>query len=617
MTAEDLVYVKTELNKSREELLEVIVILRKEAVENEIYRIENSRAITAMAKDFQTLKAKAELLHNENEELKAALIHLSDINKLKTINIYGRGTERLNDIMAAPAGVDEIDEETAEIIDFTDIVVKKFNTVSKQVVEGSSKKGRKKTGKRKEDFSKLPQKQKFLLDIESLNEQYGAGNWRIAFWNRHTTIQNNPATVYALNTYTPVISIGLEHELVTVPYDGALLKRSFASPSIAAEIIYQKYFLAVPLYRQEMSFADFGLNLSRQTMCNWVIRFASDFFGPVYDYLQEQLLAVAYHQCDETTLLVNKDGRSAGSKSYVWVHITSELMDVNPIILFSYELTRGTDHLRRFYEDFEGFITCDAYCAYQVLEKEKQSVITVCGCMMHMRRRYTQSLSLIDKSGLDADTLLQLTETQALIFIGKIYDADEQLKTLTSQERKEKRGTIVKPLVKEYYDYIESLDINNPLMSKRLKDAINYSLNQKEHLCRFLNDGNIPIDDGATERHIRPFAIGRNNFLFCDSIAGAESTAILYTMVETAKANHANVYWYLRYVLEEMPKHMEDTGRGFLKTMTPWSEEYREYEKQHTSLLKCELDTNEYSSPPRPPRKSDYKSDNTAAAEVA
>ncbi|NDO69734.1 transposase, partial [Schaedlerella arabinosiphila] len=125
----------------------------------------------------------------------------------------------------------------------------------------------------------------------------------------------------------------------------------------------------------------------------------------------------------------------------MWVHITSELLNTSPIILFCYELTRGTDHLRKFYQDFQGFITCDAYCSYQVLEKEKQEVITVCGCMMHLRRRFANSLALIDKTGLSEEKIRQLPEAQALILIGKIYDADEALKNLSAEERRIQRET--------------------------------------------------------------------------------------------------------------------------------------------------------------------------------
>lgn len=287
----------------------------------------------------------------------------------------------------------------------------------------------------------------------------------------------------------------------------------------------------------------------------------------------------------------------------MWIHITSELLATHPIILFCYELTRGTDHLRKFYEDFKGYITCDAYCSYQVLEKENQNVIHVCGCMMHMRRRYAQSLALIDKSKMTDAKIQALPETRALMLIGKIYDADEALKSLSAEERLAKRKAVVSPLVDEYFEFVDGIDTSDPFIGNRLKDAVKYSRNQKEYLCRFLTDGNIPVDNGACERNIRAFTIGRNNFLFCDTIDGAEAVAIMYTMVETAKANKANVYYYLKYILERMPRHMEDTDTSFLKAMVPWSEEYREYERINTCGRTPEIPPGIYDSKPRTPKK--------------
>lgn len=600
MTTDDLRYIQKELNKSRDELLEIVVALKKQADKDAIYRIENERALTAMAKDYQNIANRLAEALTENKALRETLTRIAEQDQLKTRTLFGRGTEKLSDILHAPLDKEESDEDQEEPGPSPEPCGK---TTSVMGCGPRKKHGKKHIGKREEDLSRLPRKQKFILDIKGLDQMYGEGNWRIAHWHRHTTVEYDPAAMYALDTFTPVVSVGLEHELHTAPGPCVLLRGSLASPSLAAQICYQKFFLSLPLYRQEQSFANFGLTLSRQTMSNWVLRFAFDYFGPVYDHLKDQLLSLAYHQCDETSLRVLRDGRPAGAKSYMWVHITSELLDTAPIILFCYELTRGTDHLRKFYQDFQGFITCDAYCSYQVLEKEKQEVITVCGCMMHLRRRFANSLALIDKAGLSEEEILQLPEAQALLLIGKIYDADEALKNLSSEERRIRRETIVRPLVEEYYAFTEDIDSKDPLISNRLKDALNYSQNQKEYLCRFLEDGNIPIDDGATERHIRAFAIGRNNFLFCNTVDGAEAMGILYSIVETAKANKANVYYYLRYILEMMPGHMEETDRGFLDPMMPWSEEYREYEQQHMLLCQPELLPNEYSSPPKTPRK--------------
>jgi hypothetical protein len=606
MTTEDMRYIQNdELNKSNAELLELVAVLRRQLMEELGYRTENSNALTAMAFEFQKNKQELEVLRKENKELKEALTHMTEKEQLKTKDIFGRGTEKLSDIFDASMIREEQDEAECEVIELPDLFEPESSVNQREPFHAARHKGKKQPGKRDDDLSKLPKEQKFLINFEELNRLHGEGNWRIAFWHCHRTMEHNPAVAYALETYTPVISVGLEHSLVSMPYETALLPRSFASASLVAAILFQKYFLAVPLYRQEEAFECMGVNLSRQTMCNWVLRFSFEYFGSIFDYMYKLLMMVSYHQCDETTLRVNKDGRKPGSKSYIWVHITSELLNTHPIILFCYELTRGTDHLRKFYKDFEGFISSDAYCSYQVLEKEKKDVIIVCGCMAHMRRRFVQSFDLINKSNMSIEAIDQLPETRALTLIGKIYNADEQLKNLSADKRKLQRDFAVRPLVKEYFNYIESLDTADPTMTNRLKDAINYSLNQKEHLCRFLEDGNIPIDNSASERIIKPFVIGRKNFLFCDSIDGAKATAIMYTIVETARANGANVYYYLRYVLEEMPRHMDDTDRSFMDAMLPWSAEYREYERIHTSSLDTIRRQDEYSSPPKTPRKKE------------
>jgi len=601
MDTNDVAYVEKELLMSREGLLKIIADYRRRENEEAAYRIENQNALTAMAKDYQALKKKLEAVEIENNRLKDALAHIAEQNQLKVKDIFGRRTEKLADVIDAQPDTEYEDEAMAEIVELP-TKVPGISVISSGLKK-SRVQGKKRVGKREEDLSKLPQSTEFQLDIAGLDQKYGEGNWRIAFWHNHRTVEVNPQTTYVLNTYSPVISAGLEHELHTIKNPGVLLKNSIASASLVALVLYQKFFMSLPLYRQEWCFENFGLILSRQTICNWVIRFSFDLFGPVYDYLKNLMLAIPYHQCDETTLIVNNDDRPAGTKSYLWIHITSELLKIHPIILFCYEQTRGTDHLRKFYEDFMGYITCDAYCSYKVLGKENQEIIAICGCLTHMRRRYVKSLALIDKSKLSDAEILSLPETIALTLIGKIYEADEALKSLSAIERQAKRDEVVRPLMDEYFNFVDGIDTSDPLISNRLLDAINYSKNQRDFLMMFLKDGNIPIDNGASERHIRAFAIGRKNFIQCASTDGAEAVAIMYTIVETAKANDANVYYYLKYILEQMPRYMERTDLSFLETMMPWSLEYKEYERNHTSGINKDPSPGIYASKPCTPTK--------------
>ncbi len=546
-----------------------------------------------MMKEYQKVKEELDAVRKELKQKSELLNKTLDKDVLQTNTIFGRGTERFSDLLSKEKTEELIDEDEAP--GEAENIVASLPTVISQK-ENHSKRGNsdprvgKPTGKREDALSKLPQQDLFAINIPELDEKFGDGNWTIAFWKKHRMVKKQEALYYVENTYTPVISHGIGHEMETIPYEGQFLKHSIVSPSLLASIIYQKYRLGVPLYRQEQAMKDFGLSISRQTMSNWIMWASNELFWPVANYLNEYMKTIPYQQCDETTLQVIHDDRKAGSKSYVWVHITSELLKTHPIVCFCFELTRGTDHLRKFYQDFEGYITCDAYGAYHVLGKENEDRILICGCMMHLRRRFAKAFFLLNTQNLTPEVMDTLPEVKALKMIGDIYRADESLKHLSAEARQKRRQSEVRPLVESFYDYVESVDLSNPSLSDYCKDGFQYALNQKSYLCRFLEDGNIPIDDGATERHIRPFAIGRNNFLFCNTIAGAEAMATVYTLVETAKANGANAYWYLRYLMDEMPKHLDGTDRSFLPEMLPWSEPFLRYQEEHRHLGNPDLE---------------------------
>lgn len=603
-------------DKSGRELLEFLARALDELKEFDAILIENSRANAAMAKDYMSLVDKCRTMEEEIKMLKTALNKSVHDNQIKTSDIFGRSTEKLSEIIDTPAPKEIVDEDTVEesganIIPTVEETGTNIIPIDKAPLESKNnevtrKRRKKSLGKRKKDLANIPSVNVYQLDVNELDRQYGENNWRITYWHSHRSVECIPTTVYEKILYVPVISVGLEHMLCSIPQEIVLIKNSIASASLAALILYHKFFLALPIYRQEIYFKNLGLILSRQTMNNWANRLSMEVFSLLYDRMTELLMQVEYHQCDETYIQVNKDGREAGSKSFMWVHISSELVNEHPIIIYSFELTRGTDHLRKFYEDFKGYITCDAYISYHVLGKENLDVIIICGCMMHLRRRFVKSLSLIDTKGLDYNTIEALPETKVLKLIGKIYDEDEPLKALSAEKRKEMRDQKVRPLINELYEYIDNFDITDHLVSDRLKDAFQYARNQKDYMTKFLENGNIPIDNGATERTIRSLAIGRNNWIACDSITGAETTAIMYSIVETAKANKVNVYLYLRYLLEQIPIYLDGKSLDFLDNMLPWSEEYLSYEKtQKMSIPNLVLKENEYYTRPKTPRKKE------------
>lgn len=583
----------TELRAENEEL-------RKENAQNAIYRDENTKTFIQMSKEYKIVCSQLEEIKKENHELKKLLAKSIEKEQLKTKEIFGRSSEKIDEILNA--SVEEIIDEAVEETAVLNHMERRIKHITNNQ---STNKGKKKTGKRENDFSSLPEIIKYQLDVEKLNKEHGEFNWRIVRWNVNRKIEYPKMTAYVLKTFVPVISVGLEHHMVSLPSANELYPGSFVSASLASEILYQKYCMFLPVYRIENAFKNMGMNISRQTMCNWINNFSDMYFRMIYDYLIECLMDVHYHQADETTYQTIMDGRPAGAKSYIWVHKTSELCECNPIVIYSYERTRGTDHLREFYKDFSGYITCDAYCAYQTFEKENADVITVCCCFAHMRRRYADALSLIDKKNMTEEQITELSETKALIMIGNIYNADKELRDFSHEERKARRDIYVRPLVEEYFKFIEKIDITNPDLSEKCRDAIKYSLNQKEKLMNFLLDGNLPLDNNSCERSVKSVALLRRASLFSYSVEGAQANTIMHSIVETARANNANLYWYIRYILEVMPTRLNGTDRNFLKSMTPWSQEYKEYERKHSFVLDAPYEHAGLDEKPKTPRKKD------------
>lgn len=281
-------------------------------------------------------------------------------------------------------------------------------------------------------------------------------------------------------------------------------------------------------------------------------------------YTEEQLNRYHVIQADETPCLVNKDGRPAGSRSWMWVYRSGHLYQKGQIVLYEFQKTRNTSHPREFLKNYSGICVTDGYQVYHTLEKEKED-LTIAGCWVHGRRRFDESLKVIPKEGRSKSTAyLVMKQIQA------IYREEGKLKELTCEERLQQRQLVVKPLVDALFVYLKSTSQNVSAKSK-LGEAYGYMLNQEKYLRVFLTDGEVPIDNNASERAIKGFCIGKN-WQVIDTISGAKSSAIIYSIAETAKANNLKPYEYFEYLLSVIPEHMEDTDTSFLEDLLPWSE---------------------------------------------
>lgn len=601
---------------SREELILSIRRLMEECSEKDAILEIHSAASTEMSIQFRQVRDENTALKKENKELLRQNRNLTDQLQMKSKDLFGRKSEKSSGIADAildDTPTDPLEETQAETGQDNpdtqeDEEIPSAADLQKAMHHGGSRKpkGKKTSGKRKSDLDHLPTKTFYDLDVDELDRKYGEGNWRIAFWRQEDTIESMHTVQYHKCTFHPIISVGLEHALVCPEPCGKILPGSLASSSLVAEVMYQKAVQCVPSYRMEADFLRSGVPLSRQTITNWINRFSNDLLVTVADHMAALLVLRKHNQCDETPYLVIRDGRKAGAKSFMWVHTSSELDPGNPVIVYRFELTRATDHLRRFYGDsgFSGNITSDAYCSYDTLEKEYPD-IHGSGCLMHVRRRFFYASLLIRIKGKTPEVFRNLPEIKALALIDEINDADRPLKILPPEERLRIRKTLVTGKVDAFFDYIKTLDADDPSYSEKLRDAIQYALNQEKKIRRFLDDPMIPADNGFAERSIKPFATARRNWLFSCSIEGAEAAAVLFTLIETAKANQAHPYYYLKYLLETLPKQKITKENTFLDDCMPWSEVYKAYE---VSEKKAAMQFFADQCPPvipRTPRKKD------------
>ena len=429
----------------------------------------------------------------------------------------------------------------------------------------SRRKPQKKQGKREEDLEGLPVVVvEHSMTDDELEDKFGKDGWKQLPDEVYRRYSFTPAKVEVEEHHVKVYAGKKTEEIVKAEHPECLLRGSLVSPSLEAAVMNAKYVNAVPLYRQEQEFERYGLHISRQNMANWTIQCADRYLAVLYDYLHEKLYSYHVLQADETPVLVNKDGRPAGSKSYMWVYRTGRMYTERQIVLYEYQKTRNASHPREFLKDFNGVCVTDGYQVYHTIEGERED-LRIAGCWSHARRRFDEAVKALPKQKQkDSRAYLALTMIQA------IYREEKQLKDLPAGERKDRRQLSVKPMVEAYFTWVRE---NLPKVPPKSKtwEGFNYSLNQEKYLKVFLDDGEVPMDNNAAEQSIRGFCIGKKNWVMIDTIAGAKASAIIYSIAETAKANNLKPYDYFEYLLTEIPKHLDDTDRSFLDDLLPWS----------------------------------------------
>ena len=373
--------------------------------------------------------------------------------------------------------------------------------------------------------------------------------------------------VFEVHEHHIAVYKGRNGKIIKAEHPKEMLNGSIATPSVVSAVIHGKYTNAVPLYRQEQEFARNDVNISRQTMANWVITSAERYISLVYDRMKEELLNSPVIHADETPVMVTKDGREGMHRNYMWVYRSGSMCKANQVVLYDYQKTRKADAPYGFLSGFDGKLVCDGYQVYHTLENREDTDFKVAGCWAHARRPFAQ----VYKS-LGEEKAAGTVAAEALVQIQNIYHTDNKLLKLSPSERKKRRKTLVKPLVDSYFEWCRN-SIERVPPSSETAAGIRYCINQEKYLRAFLDDSQIPLDNNLAEQSIRPFCVGKKNWKLIDTVHGAHASAILYSIVETAKANDLNIYNYFKHLLTEIPKHMDDTELSFLNSLLPWSKQ--------------------------------------------
>lgn len=349
-----------------------------------------------------------------------------------------------------------------------------------------------------------------------------------------------------------------------------VIAKCIASSSTIADCITKKYVDATPFDRQEKNNERAGIPISKDNMVRWSMGVATSYFSHIVNRMKRSVFAETAIHCDETEVQVlHEEGKTPQSKSRIWVMTTPESQKNYKIALYAYRPGRSDEDAREVLKGYEGYIMCDGCPTYDAItHKSKKGDppmrVRPVACMVHVRRKFADALKLLkpaERKGTGPQT--------AINKIARIFHIDNAFNDLSVDDRKERRIKELKPELEAFFKWVEE-ERKEAVPKMRYGEALTYAHNQKEKVMRVLEDGHLELDNNMAERAVKPFVIGRKNWLFSNTVNGAETSCIIYSLIETAKLNNLIPYKYIKYLLDVMPgKAMTDE---FIDSLLPWSE---------------------------------------------
>ena len=414
---------------------------------------------------------------------------------------------------------------------------------------------------------------------EELDNFYGAGNWRRMEDETYKRLRHEPKP-WMVEVHTVEVCLGTdgEHqdEFLRGKRPKDLLRGSIVTPSLLASILNVKYVNSSALHRIEQEFKRNGVNISRQTMSNWIIRCSEKYFVPFAERMKQELLSLPVTQSDETPTQVIGDSDRPNGMCYMRVHRFGEFYKDCPVVVYEYR--KGRDHEKplEFYRDYKGILVTDSLEQYHLLDRKLPDV-TNANCWAHARRAFADAVKAADKK--DPQAVKNSVAYRALQKIAEFYSIDTGLKELPKEECLKQRQEKIQPMVEEFFAWVKQQVSECAVPPKsKTSQGPNFIINQEKYLKVFLTDGDVPIDNSASERAIRTFCVGKN-WMFHNTARGAEASALVYSIPETAKLNNLRPYYYFRHILTELPKLCDKKGNidpAKPDLLMPWSAELPE-----------------------------------------
>jgi transposase len=507
-------------------------------------------AINDLPDDPELLKRLIIRQQNQLRELNLKLLQIAEERRLERAKRFGASSERSDHQYRL---FDEAEAHAAETVDASADEAESNDVETVEVAAHT-----KRRPKRKPLPKDLPRID-IHHDLSEAEKVCGCCGDQMLKIGEQTSEQLEviPVQVYVNVHHRPTYSCAkCDESIKTVRLPPQPIAKGNAGPGLLAHVATAKYVDGLPLYRQAKQFERLGIELPRNTLASHMIK-VGELVQPLIERMNRHILSHDIVQMDETPVQVLKEpNKVARSRSYMWVMKGGP--PGQPVVLFDYDPGRSQSVPKRLLPDYRGYLQTDGYKAYNAVLKSKE--ITGVGCMAHARRKFKDAQKALPGKAQDKGNRV----TQALSFFAKLYAIEKDIKDLEPEEKQRCRQKRSKPLLVKFKAWLDKQSV--PPKAK-LGEAIAYTLGQWPRLLVYLEDGRLAIDNNAVERAIRPFAIGRRNWLFSATVDGVKASANLYSLVETAKANGINDYAYLKYLFTELPKLAD----GDLDRLLPWA----------------------------------------------